>query len=181
MPTNEVTNDDVQSYLSSNNNGNSANMTSSTKMTSNDIVAGLGMANSMSQQFNTGNNVTKDANGLETYDKKWFQTGAAKDALSGANMGATVGTEILPGWGTAIGAVVGGVAGGVVGAVKDKKEKNQIAKDNRQISLEQSVNDLQKINQQNAQLNEQNLFSQNKSNYNIQNGVMYQNGIPLQV
>ncbi len=43
---------------------------------------------------------------------------------TGALSGAAIGTEILPGWGTAIGAVVGGVAGGISGA--NKKKANEM-------------------------------------------------------
>ena len=46
-----------------------------------------------------------------------------KSALSGLASGASIGTSILPGWGTAIGAVVGGVGGLVMGSSKAKKQE----------------------------------------------------------
>lgn len=42
-------------------------------------------------------------------------------ALAGAGTGATVGTSILPGWGTAIGAALGGAAGYMGGSQANKK------------------------------------------------------------
>lgn len=45
-----------------------------------------------------------------------------KTALKGAASGAAIGTQILPGWGTAIGAVVGGI-GGWIGGNKAKKRQ----------------------------------------------------------
>lgn len=42
-------------------------------------------------------------------------------ALSGAGSGATIGTSIMPGWGTAIGAVGGGLAGYMGGASANKR------------------------------------------------------------
>ena len=49
------------------------------------------------------------------------------DALEGAGTGATIGTEISPGWGTAIGAVAGALLGLAGGEIKKKRdEKNQL-------------------------------------------------------
>ncbi len=47
--------------------------------------------------------------------------------LGGATSGAMMGTEISPGWGTAIGAVLGGVVGGFEGGAKKKRDsENQL-------------------------------------------------------
>jgi hypothetical protein len=50
-------------------------------------------------------------------------------ALSGAVNGAYIGTQILPGWGTAIGAVVGGIAGFASSYFGSGKSKDQKARD----------------------------------------------------
>lgn len=45
--------------------------------------------------------------------------------LKGAGSGASIGTSILPGWGTAIGAVVGGVAGAIGGGNRARREQEE--------------------------------------------------------
>lgn len=50
-------------------------------------------------------------------------TSALKAAAGGLSAGASAGTMVSPGWGTAIGAVVGGVGAGILGAVSGGKEE----------------------------------------------------------
>lgn len=50
-------------------------------------------------------------------------------AMSGAAVGASIGTCICPGWGTAIGAAVGAVVGTVQGCIKTGKSQEQQARD----------------------------------------------------
>ena len=52
--------------------------------------------------------------------------GKGNAALSGAASGAAVGTQVMPGWGTAIGAGIGMLAGGMMG--QDDKSGEQLAR-----------------------------------------------------
>lgn len=49
--------------------------------------------------------------------------GTTSGVLGGVAQGASLGTTIMPGWGTAIGAVAGGILGGVQGSEADKKQR----------------------------------------------------------
>jgi hypothetical protein len=59
-------------------------------------------------------------------------------ALSGAVNGAYIGTQILPGWGTAIGAVVGGIAGFASSYFGSGKSEDQKARDQVRAGLQQA-------------------------------------------
>jgi len=59
-------------------------------------------------------------------------------AIGGAVNGAYIGTQILPGWGTAIGAVVGGIAGFASSYFGSGKSKDQKARDQVRGALQQA-------------------------------------------
>ncbi len=50
-------------------------------------------------------------------------------ALGGAASGASIGTAILPGWGTAIGAAGGAIVGGVGGYMADQADEEEMQND----------------------------------------------------
>lgn len=53
------------------------------------------------------------------------KTNVGGSAMSGLASGASIGTSILPGWGTAIGAVVGGIGGLISGNSKNKRRQRE--------------------------------------------------------
>lgn len=68
------------------------------------------------------------------------------DIASGAVQGASLGTSIMPGWGTLIGGVAGGVGGILSAKAKQKAENRKLEQEKsmNRIEIEQNKSEVQK-------------------------------------
>lgn len=106
---------------------------------------GLGMLGSIPKLFGGGMGLGLAGMGLDWLGQKVGGTagsymGVGGDALSGAGMGAMIGS-VIPGLGTAIGALTGGLIGlgtGIYSLVNSQKENTEALKENTKTSEEEA-------------------------------------------